>query len=200
MNKNQCPICKKIGQGPKSCFFRPGRTEKKNKSIRHGVANLTKTWKDGKLQITTSISSTKASVQNSIKNTIKKRQAENSTTEEDVEFIKEIPRTIPPKIKTSSLTTSSISVKKINISPSCPNLNHKETAICNITDHQLMEKKIKMLKAENKLLKIEIHETKKLYIQEYSSSKPNKDNSNRIIGGTKSVFRRWKYSIHTQNQ
>ena len=51
--------------------------------------------------------------------------------------------------------------------------NHLERkkAICNITDPQLMEKKIKMLKAENKLLKIEVKKTKKLYIQEYYSSK-----------------------------
>ena len=69
-----------------------------------------------------------------------------------------------------SSLTSSVSVQTINISPNIKSKDHNEIAICNITEHQLFEKRISTLKAENTLLKAEKKETKKLYVEEYTKA------------------------------
>ena len=69
-----------------------------------------------------------------------------------------------------SSLTSSVSVQTIFISPNIKSKDHNEIAICNITEHQLFEKRISTLKAENTLLKAEIKETKKLYVEEYTKA------------------------------
>ena len=69
-----------------------------------------------------------------------------------------------------SSLTSSVSVQTINISPNIKSKDHNEIAICNITEHQLFEKRISTLKAENTLLKAEKKETKKLYVEAYSKA------------------------------
>ena len=66
--------------------------------------------------------------------------------------------------------TSSVSVQTINISPNIKPRDHNEIAIYNKTEHQLLEKIISTLKAENTLLKSEIKETKKLYVEEYTKA------------------------------
>ena len=107
---------------------------------------LTKTWKDGRLQITTKASS--------------KQKLEETLEIEDEKIFDS---------QDSSLT-SSVSVQTINISPNIKPKDHNEIAACNITEHQLFEKIISTLKAENTLLKAEIKETKKLYVEEYTKA------------------------------
>ena len=58
MEEQRCNICKKLDHIPKSCFFRNGyknKTTHKNKNV--AGKYFTKTWKDGRLQITSKASS-----------------------------------------------------------------------------------------------------------------------------------------------
>ena len=69
-----------------------------------------------------------------------------------------------------SSLTSSVSVQIIFISPSIKSKDHNEIPICNIAEHQLFEKIISTLNAENALLKDDIKETKNPYVEEYSKA------------------------------
>ena len=147
MEEQRSNICTKIGYIPKSCFFRNGyknKTTYKNKNV--AGKYLTKTWNDGRLQITTKASS-------------KLKSGETLEKEDEKIF----------ESQHSSLT-SSVSVQTINISPNIKSKDHNEIALCNITEHQLFEKIISKLNAENALIKDDIKETKNPYVEEYSKA------------------------------
>jgi len=159
MDKKRCEICKKLGHKEKSCYFRTSYKNKKKDNITTtNGKSFTKTWKDGKLEITKATCS-------------KKTSSKNCEKEEEIVFIKEVSTESTPTTTTSTLSaSSSISVRTINIAPNTKSRDHNEIAMCNITDHQMLEKRIRMLKAENTFLKVETNELKKLYVQEYTKA------------------------------
>ena len=110
MEEQRCNICKKLGHIPQRCYFRNGyknKTTYKNKNVAGKC--LIKTWKDGRLLITSKASS---------------KQKLGETLEKEDEKIFE---------SQHSSLTSSVSVKTINISPNIKSNDHNEIAICNIT-------------------------------------------------------------------
>ena len=65
MDKKRCEICKKLGHKEKSCYFRTSYKNKKKDNITTtNGKSFTKTWKDGKLEITKATCSKKTSSKN----------------------------------------------------------------------------------------------------------------------------------------
>ena len=165
----ECIYCKKTNHTSKRCFFKklhkqPEQLEKQQKSeikiwrTTKGK-NINKCYNQGKLILktkhnleTTKLPQGEAKVQE-IKTTTSYHEEPEliilDTTEDDIEFVK------ARCDQKQSASVNTIRTETIEA----------EISTCNIADHQLLHKKLRILEDKNKRLQIEIHNWKKHYLK-----------------------------------